>query len=77
MFLVWIVLVGVLLITGGLLVGFWKREKIKRLLVVHSLFRENRIVSNFSNMAVGFLHKEIPKGEGPVSPLPQGAPMSM
>lgn len=70
-------MVGVLLITGGLLVGFWKREKIKRLLVVHSLFRENRIVSNFSNMAVGFLHKEIPKGEGPVSPLPQGAPLSM
>ncbi|WP_108835872.1 serine hydrolase [Tateyamaria sp. Alg231-49] len=77
MFLYGIVLAAVVLITIGLLIGNWKREEIKRLLVVHSLFKEHRIVSNFSNMAVGFLHTEIPKGDGPVSPLPQGSPMTM
>ena len=72
-----IALTGVVLIALGLLVGYWKREEVKRLLVVHSLFKENRIVSNFSNMAGAFRHIEIPKGDGPVSPLPQGAPMTM
>ena len=77
MLLNWIVLTGGVLMAIGLLIGFWKRQEIKRLLMVHSLFKEHRIVSNFSNMALGFLHKEVPKGDGPVSPLPHGTPMTM
>ena len=73
----WIFRIGLALIIAALLVGFWKREDITRLLAVNSLFDENRIVSNFSNMEGAFLHTEIPKGDGPVSPLPDGAPMIM
>ena len=65
------------LIIVALLVGFWKREEITRLLAVNSLFDENRIISNFSNMEDAFLHRNIPKGETPVSPLPMGDPLSM
>ncbi|MFL4472193.1 serine hydrolase domain-containing protein [Tateyamaria armeniaca] len=73
----WILRVGFALIIAALLVGFWKREEITRLLVVNSLFDEDRIVSNFSNMEGAFLHRDIPKGDGPVSPLPVGAQMVM
>ncbi|WP_299588607.1 serine hydrolase [uncultured Tateyamaria sp.] len=65
------------LIIAALVVGFYKREEITRLLAVNSLFDQDRIVSNFSNMDGAFLHREIPKGAGPVSPLPEGAPMLM
>ena len=73
----WIVRIGLALITAIILVGLWKREEITRLLAVNSLFNENRIVSNFSNMEAAFLHKDIPRGNGPVSPLPEGTPMTM
>ncbi len=73
----WIVRIGLALITAVILVGLWKREEITRLLAVNSLFNENRIVSNFSNMEAAFLHKDIPRGNGPVSPLPEGTPMTM
>ncbi|WP_299296542.1 serine hydrolase [uncultured Tateyamaria sp.] len=65
------------LIIAALVVGFYKREEITRLLAVNSLFDQDRIVSNFSNMDGAFLHREIPNGAGPVSPLPEGAPMVM
>lgn len=65
------------LVIAAVLVGFWKREEITRLMAVNSLFAEDRIISNFSNMEAAFLHRVIPKGDGPVSPLPQGATMEM
>ncbi|MEO0379550.1 MAG: serine hydrolase [Pseudomonadota bacterium] len=73
----WMLRVGLALIIAALLVGFWKREEITRLLAVNSLFDENRIISNFSNMDAAFLHREIPKGEGPVSPLSEGSALTM
>ena len=73
----WIVRIVVALIIAVALVAFWKREEITRLLAVNSLFDENRIVSNFSNMDGAFLHREISKGSGSVSPLPVGATMDM
>lgn len=73
----WIVRVGLALAIAALLVGFWKREEITRLLAVNSLFDENRIVLNFSHMDGAFLHRDIPKGDGPVSPLPEGAALTM
>lgn len=65
------------LVLAGLLVGFMKREEITRLMAVNSLFDTDRIVSNFSNMDAAFLTVEIPRGDGPVSLLPKGAPLTM
>ncbi|WP_299769747.1 serine hydrolase [uncultured Tateyamaria sp.] len=73
----WIVRAIIALIIAVALVGFWKREEIMRLLAVNSLFNEDRIVSNFSNMDGAFLHREISNGSGPVSPLLVGAAMDM
>ncbi|GGX51551.1 hypothetical protein GCM10007385_20230 [Tateyamaria omphalii] len=73
----WIVRVIVALTIAAILVAFWKREEVTRLLAVNSLFDEDRIVSNFSNMDGAFLHREISKGDGPTSPLPDGAAMKM
>lgn len=73
----WTIRAAVLLVTAAVLIGFWKREEITRLLAVNSLFDEERIVSNFSNMDAAFLHREIPKGDGPASPLPDGTAIEM
>ncbi|WP_299045838.1 serine hydrolase [uncultured Tateyamaria sp.] len=73
----WIVRALLALIIAAVAIGLWKREEITRLLAVNTLFDENRIVSNFSNMDGAFLHREIPKGDGPTSPLPQGPDMAM
>ncbi|WP_371226003.1 serine hydrolase domain-containing protein [Roseovarius sp. 2305UL8-3] len=60
----------VLMVAIGL--GIWKREELMRLWAVNSLFDEDVIVANFSNMDRAFLTVEVPRGSGPVSPLPQG-----
>jgi len=60
----------VLMVAIGL--GVWKREELMRLWAVNSLFDEDRIVANFSNMDRAFLTVDVPRGTGPVSPLPQG-----
>jgi hypothetical protein len=53
-------------------IGYWKGEQITRLLAVNSLFSEDKIVHNFSNMNEAFLTREVPRGDAPVSPLPKG-----
>ena len=62
---------------AALVVGFWKREEISRLLAVNSLFDADRIVANFSNMDSAFLHVEMPRGNDPASHLPPGTPLVM
>ena len=57
--------------------GLWKREQITRLVAVNSLFAEDRIVSNFSNMDDLFLTHQMSRGDGPISPLPEGARMAL
>ena len=57
--------------------GLWKREQISRLMAVNSLFAEDRIVSNFSNMDDLFLTHQMSRGDGPISPLPEGARMAL
>ena len=52
--------------------ALWKREEIRRLMTVNSLFEADRIVSNFSNMDAAFLTVPVDRGTGPVSPLPRG-----
>lgn len=54
------------------IVGFAKREEVTRLLAVNSLFAEDKIVANFSNMDTAFLTVNVPRGGGAISTLPQG-----
>jgi CubicO group peptidase (beta-lactamase class C family) len=57
--------------------AFWKRDDIRRLLAVNSLFAAENIVGNFSNMDDLFFHRTLSRGTGPVSPLPAGPPASL
>lgn len=66
-----------LLILAAVVVGVWKRDDIRRLLAVNSLFSAEQIVSNFSHMQNLFHHVTMPRGDGPVSPLPAGAPANL
>lgn len=74
MYVVW-GLAALLVVVAG--VALWKAEEIKRLMAVNSLFDENRIVQNFSNMKAAFLNRDVPRGDGPAVPLPDGTPMQM
>lgn len=61
------------LVLAAAVVGFWKKDEIQRLLTVNSLFDEDRIVHNFSNMGTAFLSVPVGRGNGPTSDLPYGA----
>ena len=50
----------------------WKRDEIKRLLAVNSLFEAENIVQNFGHMNELFLTHPLSRGAGPISPLPAG-----
>ncbi len=52
--------------------GIWKREEITRLMAVNSLFTEDKIVQNFSNMNQAFLNVPVPKGEAEATLIPTG-----
>ncbi len=62
---------------GILGLAAWKAQELKRLMAVNTLFREDRIVQNFSNMRAAFLNRDVSRGAGPVVPLAQGTPMDM
>lgn len=62
---------------AAVVVGLWKREEITRLWAVNTLFDEGKIVGNFSNMERAFLTVPVSRGDGPVSELPQGEPMTL
>ena len=72
-----LVRVSIIFIIAGLILGIWKREELQRLWAVNSLFEEDKIVGNFSNMRGAFLSKDIPRGDGPVTPLPQGPAVTL
>jgi CubicO group peptidase (beta-lactamase class C family) len=57
----------------GTAIGLWKREELTRLMAVRTLFTEDKIVNNFSNMGSAFLNTSVPRGDGPTAPLPYGA----
>ncbi|APE44291.1 6-aminohexanoate hydrolase [Sulfitobacter alexandrii] len=71
-FLKWTFRALLLLIVIAVAAGLWKREEITRLMAVNSLFSEEKIVDNFSHMDRAFLTTEVPRGNGPTSPLPYG-----
>ncbi|MEP5760447.1 MAG: serine hydrolase [Litoreibacter sp.] len=60
----------------AIVVGIWQREQITRLMAVNSLFSEEKIVANFSNMKKAFLFTEITNSAVP-SPLPLSTTMSL
>lgn len=57
--------------------ALWKRDEITRLIAVNTLFYKEKIISNFSNMDAAFLTVDVPRGDGPASPLPKGTPASL
>ena len=71
----WALRAAVMALLAAVVVGVWKREEIARLWAVNTLFDEGRIVENFSNMERAFLTVTVPRGDGPVSDLPQGPAM--
>lgn len=73
----WTLRAVAMLILAAVVIGVWKREEITRLMAVNSLFAEERIVGNFSGMERLFLSVPMARGDGPVSPLPQGAAMAI
>jgi CubicO group peptidase (beta-lactamase class C family) len=73
----WAGRIALALVLAAVAVGLWKREEITRLLAVNTLFDEDRIVQNFSSMQDLFHRTPVPRGFGEVSPLPQGAPITL
>lgn len=73
----WIMRALLALVLAALVIGLWNRDEITRLMAVNTLFDEDRIVGNFSNMDAAFLTRRVPRGDGPVSDLPQGAPLTL
>ncbi len=69
----WLLRTLLALALAALVVGIWKREEIKRLMAVNSLFSEQSIVENFSNMDRAFLSTTVDRGSGQTSVLPYGS----
>jgi hypothetical protein len=68
----WVLRITLMLVLAAVVVGFWKREEIQRLMAVNSLFSEDKIVHNFSHMDQAFLTVDLPRGDGPTWDLPYG-----
>ncbi|MDO6479197.1 serine hydrolase domain-containing protein [Shimia thalassica] len=68
----WLGRILLMLILAAAVMYVWKREEIHRLMAVNSLFSEDKIVHNFSNMNQAFLTRDVARGDGPVSALPSG-----
>ena len=73
----WALRIVAVLAIVAIAIGVWKREEIARLMAVNTLFEAEHIVGYFSNMDRAFLHAPVPRGDTPVTPLPQGDPMSL
>ncbi len=56
--------------------ALWQRERLARLMAVQTLFSEERIVENFSHMDRLFETVPVSRGAGPVTALPEGAPLA-
>ena len=68
----WIFRIVLMLVLAAVVVGFWQREQITRLLAVNSLFSEDKIVGNFSHMDAAFLNVPVSRGNGPTAELDYG-----
>jgi len=68
----WFVGILAVLALVAIVVGVVKREQITRLLSVNSLFSDDRIVRNFSNMDAAFPTVSVSRGSGPTAALSYG-----
>ncbi|SFL39446.1 serine hydrolase domain-containing protein [Shimia aestuarii] len=73
----WLGRILLMFVLAAVVVYVWKREEIHRLLAVNSLFSEEKIVWNFSNMDQLFLTRPVSRGDTPVSDLPRGSDMTL
>ncbi|NOR30749.1 MAG: serine hydrolase [Sulfitobacter sp.] len=73
----WLGRIILALVLAAVVVGFWKRDEITRLLAVNSLFSEDKIVSNFSHMDRAFLSTPVSRGTGPTTELAYGAEFAL
>ncbi len=73
----WLGRLLLVLVLAGAAGWLWKGDEVKRLLAVNSLFSADKIVWNFSHMDRLFLTAPLPRGDGPVSELPQGDPATL
>ncbi|MRU14808.1 serine hydrolase [Roseovarius sp. A21] len=71
----WLGRIVIVALLAAVVVGLWKREEVMRLWAVNTLFDEGKIVENFSSMERAFLTVPLSRGDGPVTPLPQGPEM--
>ena len=55
----------------------WKREELQRLMAAQSLFSEDKITANLSDMGGAFLTVPVSRGDGPVSEFPDGTPRTL
>lgn len=76
-FLKWLVRILLALVLALIVVGVWKRDEITRLMAVNSLFAEDKIVSNFSNMDQAFLSTPVSRGNGPTAELGYGPEVTL
>jgi len=73
----WLGRILIALLLAAVVIGLWKREEIMRLMAVNSLFYEDRIISNFSNMNAAFLTVPVARGDTPVAPLAKGPQLTL
>ena len=66
-----------ILLLAAVAVGIWKRTELVQLYTVITLYDEDKIVQNLSNMKNHFSTKAADRGEGPVSQLPAGPAATM
>lgn len=72
----WAVRLLLVFALAAVVAGLWKREELRRLMVVNTIFDADKIVANFSNMDAAFLFRPLPSAANP-SPLPEGAPIGL
>ncbi len=73
----WGLRVVLALAVAAVVAGIWKRDQVKQLLAVNSLFSAEKIVNSFSSMDTLFTTVPVPRGNDAVVPLPIGAPATM
>ncbi len=76
-FFKWLGRILLALVLAAVVVGIWKRDELGRLNAVYTLFFEENIVGNFSNMDAAFFTAPVPRGDGAVSQLPDGEPATL
>lgn len=73
----WALRIFIALAVIAVVAGVWKRDEIKRLLAVNSLFNAEKIVDNFSHMDAAFLTVPLTRAVDDPTPLVDGPQMAL